>query len=338
MSIILSKTLRKDTNMLENELNNAISQYNNYNELLNHWLKTKKMFVKQSTYVVYKNIITTHISNNLGHLQLSELTSLRLESYALELLKNGRTDGKGGLSNKSVIDICTLIKSTLKFAKSHGESLYCDFNFLTIKKTHSEMRVLSREETTKLVNAIFNNIDSYKLGILICLFTGVRIGELCALQWKDISFIDNYIRIERTMQRIQVEKNTNHHKTRIIITKPKTPSAIRIIPISEKLLNNLLSFRNEPQEYVVSTRKGKYVEPRTMQNHFKKCLDEAGIDDANFHALRHTFATRCIETGCDAKTLSELLGHSSVKITLDKYVHSSLEQKRKNISKLNFIV
>ena len=283
-----------------------------------HWLETKKLFVKYSTYIVYKNIISTHIANCLGQYKIEELTSMKLESFAIELLKNGRVDGNGGLSNKSVIDICTLIKNTLKFAKSHGEPVSCDFDSLIIKKKSSEMRVLSKEETNKLINVVFENIDSCKLGILICLFTGIRIGELCALKWKDISFSDNYIRIERTMQRIQTEKSTDIQKTIVITTTPKTPSAIRIIPVSQELLRELRMFRSEPEEYVLSQKKGKYVEPRTMQNKFKKCLDEANIENANFHALRHTFATRCIEVGCDAKTLSELLGHSSVKITLQR--------------------
>lgn len=138
------------------------------------------------------------------------------------------------------------------------------------------------------------------------------------------------------MQRIQTEKSTDIQKTIVITTTPKTPSAIRIIPVSQELLRELRMFRSEPEEYVLSQKKGKYVEPRTMQNKFKKCLDEANIENANFHALRHTFATRCIEVGCDAKTLSELLGHSSVKITLDRYVHTSMEQKRKNINKLSY--
>lgn len=182
------------------------------------------------------------------------------------------------------------------------------------------------------------DIDRYKLGIYICLYTGIRIGELCALQWKNISFTDSTLKVIHTMQRIQYENEYSTHKTHIIITEPKSSSAIRTIPLPEFLTEKLRPFVANPNAFVLSGECTQHVEPRTMQNKFKAYLAEGGIEDANFHSLRHTFATRCVEIGFDIKTLSEILGHSSVKITLDKYVHSSLELKRSNMEKLQPIV
>lgn len=136
------------------------------------------------------------------------------------------------------------------------------------------------------------------------------------------------------MQRLQYGDKLSPQKTRIIITEPKSFAAIRTIPIPSFLIEFMLPFAANPNAFVLSGKCNVYVEPRTMQNRFKKYLSEGGISDANFHSLRHTFATRCVEIGFDIKTLSEILGHSSVKITLDKYVHSSIELKRSNMEKL----
>lgn len=175
------------------------------------------------------------------------------------------------------------------------------------------------------------------MGVYLCLFTGIRIGELCALQWKDISFDDNTLKIGRTLQRLQCTDNSSLAKTKIIITEPKSPAASRCIPLPDFLVNTIKPFAGAPQSFILSGSSKKVIEPRTMQNHFKKYLVESKVECANFHSLRHTFATRCVEIGFEIKTLSEILGHSSVKITLDRYVHSSMEQKKANMKKLDGI-
>ena len=186
----------------------------------------------------------------------------------------------------------------------------------------------------QLLSILFENFDRYKLGVFICLYTGIRIGELCALQWKNISFNEKTIVIENTMQRLQNDDPNSIFKTRIIITEPKSKASLRTIPLPDFVLKVIKPFVAAPNAYVLSGKCKSIIEPRTMQNRFKTYLKKGNIDDANFHSLRHTFATRCIEAGFDVKTLSEILGHSSVKITLDRYVHSSMELKRSNMEKL----
>ena len=168
----------------------------------------------------------------------------------------------------------------------------------------------------------------YYIGIILALVTGMRIGEVCALQWEDIT-IDS-IHINKTMQRLSGPQAKG-----ICIGSPKTYSSIRKIPINTQLslfLNNIIDRR----EYVVCQKNGKYVEPRLLQMHFNKVLARCGIAPYNFHSLRHTFATRCVESGMDIKTLSEILGHSDVKTTLNKYVHSSLNHKKKQMELVFF--
>ena len=172
------------------------------------------------------------------------------------------------------------------------------------------------------------------MGVFICLYTGIRIGELCALQWRDISFNEKVIVIGHTMQRLQNDDPNALNKTKIIITEPKSKASLRTIPLPDFVVHVIKPLAGLPSAYILSGECKTMIEPRTMQNKFKGYLDKGQISDANFHSLRHTFATRCIEAGFDIKTLSEILGHSSVKITLDRYVHSSMELKRSNMEKL----
>lgn len=196
------------------------------------------------------------------------------------------------------------------------------------------MRVLSVSEQQKLLSVLLKDFDRYKLGVFICLYTGIRIGELCALQWKNVSLAEKTIKIEHTMQRLQSGDLHSQKKTKITITEPKSCAAVRTIPLPDFMIEKIRLFIGSPNSYILSKESKTVIEPRTMQNKFKSYLKEARIENANFHSLRHTFATRCIEVGFDVKTLSEILGHSSVKMTLDKYVHSSLQLKRNNMEKL----
>lgn len=178
-----------------------------------------------------------------------------------------------------------------------------------------------------------NQLDSLNLGILICLYTGIRVGELCALTWEKISFSDKTICICQTMQRIQ-KRTSENKKTHIIIAAPKSSSANRVIPIPNTLLKILSQYPMEKTGYFLSGSLSEVVEPRRIQYRFHKILKKCGIDRKNFHVLRHTFATRCVEANIDIKTLSEILGHSSVSITMNRYVHPSLSLKRNSMEKL----
>ena len=174
------------------------------------------------------------------------------------------------------------------------------------------------------------------MGILICLFTGLRIGEICALRWSDISLDEQYIHIHQTMQRIQT-KDDEKSKTSVVILTPKSSCSIRRVPIPDNLLYLMTEFQAPENAFLLTGKEKKYMEPRTLENHFKTIINLCSIDKANFHALRHTFATRCVELGFDVKSLSEILGHASVNITLNRYVHPSMELKKRNMNMLSEI-
>lgn len=305
-----------------------------YEYWLDEWLRTKRLGVKESTYIRYRNTIENHIKPDLGKYPISKISTSLMEQFVSHKLQDGRIDGSGGLSPKSMSDIMVIVKESFKYAQSYGVIVICSFERIVFKKNAQEMRVLSLLEEKRLLSVLFKDFDRYKLGVFICLYTGIRIGELCALQWKNISFSENAIKIEHTMQRLQSEDLNALQKTRIIVTEPKSYAALRTIPLPEFVIDVIKPFAGSPNAYVLSGESKTIIEPRTMQNRFKAYLDEGKIEDANFHSLRHTFATRCIEAGFDVKTLSEILGHSSVKITLDKYVHSSMQLKRNNMEKL----
>lgn len=202
-----------------------------------------------------------------------------------------------------------------------------------MRSVYNQIRVLNKNEEKALLCVLCRDTDIFKFGVLISLLTGLRIGELCALKWEDIDIDERIISIKRTMQRVQVEGKET--KTEIIITTPKTNASIRQIPIPRILNDYIQTFKSENNQFVLTNLKGNYIEPRVMQYRFEKYIKSAGISKANFHALRHTFATRCIEAGVDVKVLSEILGHSSVNITLDRYVHNSIDYKKENIDRLN---
>lgn len=329
------KLLQAKANLFSGHFGNKDNSNVKYEYWLYEWLSKKKFTVKDSTYIRYRNIVENHINPFLGKYPIRKISTSLMEKFVKIKLENGKLDKSGGVSPKMMGDMIVIIKETFKYANSNGVPTICDFSGISIRRLPHEMRVLSNSEEKRLISVLSSDTDCYKLGVLICLFTGIRIGELCALQWKNISFADGTLKVEQTMQRLQYEDKRSTQKTRIIITEPKSITAIRTIPLPSFLLELMFPFATNPNAYVLSGEDKKYVEPRTMQNRFKTYLFEGDIADANFHSLRHTFATRCVEIGFDIKTLSEILGHSSVKITLDKYVHSSLELKRTNMEKLS---
>lgn len=308
-----------------------------YSKWLDEWLIYIKPHVKESTFIRYKNIVFNHLKPTIGKLTLSKINTGYIKSYISILLSDGRLDSNGGLSPKTVSDIAMIVKASLKYIVSCGETIDCNYEDLRIKNnSQKKMQVLTKEEEQKLVDALMKNKTLTKIGILLSLYTGIRIGELCALQWEDISFEENLIIIRKTMQRLQKDniQSENDSKTFILISKPKSQCSNRQIPLPSFLSAILKEYRGKKDSFILTNTSASFIEPRTMQNHFKRILEQIDLRDFNYHSLRHTFATRCVEAGFDIKSLSEILGHSSVKITLDKYVHSSMEQKRLNMEKL----
>lgn len=201
------------------------------------------------------------------------------------------------------------------------------------KVTTKELAVLKNTEFIRLVSYVHITFKIQKIGILLSLFMGIRLGEICALQWKDVNFTEETIRIEKTMQRIKNLDKNAVTKTKIVIDKPKSQKSIRDIPIPSFMVDLMKKYKTDKEKYLL-TGTVEFIEPRVYQDMFKSYLKESEIEDINFHALRHTFATRAIEQGFDIKSLSEILGHSSVKFTLERYVHPSSEYKKQNLDKL----
>lgn len=308
-----------------------------YSEVLDAWLQSTRINIKESTYARYSHLIDTHIRSQLGKYQISKISTQLIEGFIENLLSCGRVDNNGGLSAKTVTDILTIVKSTIDYARYNNLVVSCNLSKLTIKKKDKEMRVLCQSEQDALIRVLIADMDLYKFGVLLSLYTGIRIGELCALQWEDLSITNSTLKVRKTMQRMQETNIGASSKTKIIITEPKSDCSIRDIPLPSFLVEIARQFRDHPKAYILSGERGKYIEPRTMQNRFKTYVKESGISDANFHSLRHTFATRCVEVGFELKSLSEVLGHSNVNITLNRYVHSSFELKYSNMNKLAFI-
>ena len=306
-----------------------------YSDVLERWLKAAKMRTKESTYSHYLHAINTHILPMLGDIPLAELTSDTLDRFAEDLLTCGRVDKAGGLSAKTVSDLFVIVRSSLRFAKEHGYECSCITSTIKQKSHYTNMRVLSRSEQKKLVSVLLENTDKYKLAGLISLFMGLRIGEVCALQWKDVDLDNCILRVRKTVQRIQNQDGFEPRKTKIIISSPKSECSVRDIPIPDCVKPILIRFMADEDEFVVSLQNGAIIEPRLLQYHFAKHVKQAGIDKTNFHALRHSFATRCVELGFEIKSLSEILGHSNINITLNRYVHSSIELKGKNMNLLS---
>ena len=238
------------------------------------------------------------------------------------------------LSARTVSTVICVLKKIFDYAAQVKQYTTIDLRGMSIRQSQHQLRVLSISEQQKLSDYLYENLNLYNLGIMICLYTGLRVGEICALKWGDVNFEEKTIYVHQTMQRLQCMES-GERKTQILISNPKSDSSVRWIPIPDSLFNLICQYKFPENAYFLTGTSKQYIEPRNMQNKFKKAIKECNIENANFHALRHTFATRCIELGFDIKSLSEILGHSNVNITLNRYVHPSMELKQQNMNKLS---
>ena len=301
-----------------------------YKDWIYTWLLEKKDYIKESTYANYSNNIFNHIIPKLGNYYLNELNHKVIQDFLLELSKNGRKDNTGGLAEKTIKDITIIIKGSIKKGINEDKIKHIELTFNYPKDNkENKLYVLTKREQSKITNYVLENINSRNIGLLISLYSGIRIGELCALRWEDVDFKKNSLTINKTIQRVYI-KDKNKNISKVIITTPKTKNANREIPINKDFLEILKKVKSEKKNYIL-TGNEKYIEPRTYRKYFNKVLDELKIKHFNFHSLRHTFATNCISLGVDYKTVSELLGHANVNITLNLYVHPRYSQKKKCI-------
>ena len=276
-----------------------------FEDIANEWLKSKKVELKEFKLKDLK----TYDYNNF----IEELT----EDYAV----------------KTIRDIVNVLKPILKYCEKEYK---CSINENKIKlpKLQSKMlKVLNKKEKRKLTNYCIEENSLKSIGILLCLNTGLRIGEICSLRWENIDLEAKIINVKKTLQRVYIRKDK---RTKIIIGPPKTSTSIRSIPISNKLYNILqpLKKKYKSDNFFLTGSSDKFMEPRTYQNIYKKILKKSKVKNYKFHILRHTFATDCVQVGMDIKSLSEILGHSDVNMTLNIYVHSSYKMKKKFLEKL----
>lgn len=294
------------------------------------WLILSRNRVKESTYVKYHNTVNNHIKPIFGNLLPQNLNTVLIEGFSNELLTYG-------LSVKTVRDILTVLKAILKHCRRQIGQGFPEIDVLYPKEQKKEMRVLTLEGQTAFVKYLLQDMDTdkAKFGVLLALLTGMRIGEVCALKWENISVTDRIIRVGSTMQRLKNLDTGAKAKTKIIIGAAKTDNSMRIIPLTDYAVSLCKKMqRNNSGAYVLTGEEKRYMEPRTLQYRLEKYTADCNLADVHFHTLRHTFATRCVEVEFEIKSLSEILGHSSARVTLDRYVHSSLELKRVNMDKL----
>lgn len=307
------------------DLNKTFSLY------IDEWLTVNRSTVKESTLVKYITNIENHIKPYLGKYCAKSISSKLIGEFSNKLLYEEE------LSPKTVKDILVLLRAIIKFT-AHSIPQMNSIEILYPKNSKSEMKILSIPEQNRLINYLISNIDECKFGVLLSMMTGLRIGEICALKRKNISITEKTITVNSTMQRLKNLDNSNEGKTKIYISNPKSDCSSRVIPLTDSLTNLCNKYlTNKPEDFILTGRSDKYLEPRTLQNRIKKYGKECGISNLHFHMLRHTFATRCVEVGFEIKSLSEILGHSTPKITLERYVHSSIELKRNNMEKLSAI-
>ncbi len=294
-----------------------------FDEVSHEWLQFKQSSIKESTYYNYKFIIEKYLNPHFYGQDIEEIASFN--EFVQSALKS--------LSTKTVKDIICLLKAILKY---YEEEYKCHLEYKKIgtpKTEKKHIKILSDKEKEKLEAYCLQENSLKAIGILICLNTGMRIGEICALRWENIDLESRTIYVIQTLQRTY---NCEQKISKILIDNPKTENSIRGIPINKKLYTVLKNMKKNyaKEAFFLTGEKDKYIEPRNYQRAFKKILKRSQLKPYVFHILRHTFATNCIDVGMDIKSLSEVLGHATVEITLNRYVHSSEKIKKKYLEKL----
>lgn len=294
-----------------------------FDVMAENWLLYKKLTVKVSTYYNYRYLVNTYLIQKFEKYTAKDFINYNINEVIYELLEH--------LSPKTVKSIALILTSILNYSEEKYNFKFRLDSIAIPKLKYQDFKILTFNEQLKLEKICLQKFDPMYMGILLSLYTGIRIGELCALTWGNIDLKNRKIYITKTLQRIYIQKN----KTKILIDSPKSNTSIRKIPMNDKIYNILkkIKNKNEDKDFFL-TGKRVFIEPRRYQYIFNKTLKEAGIKNYNFHTLRHTFATNCIKVGMDPKSLSEILGHSNVSITLNRYVHSSDKIKKKFLQKL----
>ena len=290
------------------------------------WKSDKQRYVKQSTYAAYVLILENHLLPSLGDYE--SLSEKLVQEFVLQKLENG-------LCVKTVKDILIVLKMVMKFGVKNEWMNYCEWDIkYPTSETNKDLEVLTIAHHKKILDFIKENFTFRNLGIYISLTTGLRIGEICGLKWSDIDVCNETITVRRTIERIYIIEGDCKH-TKLVINTPKTKNSCREIPMNKELLAMVKPLKKVVNnEFYVVTNEEKPTEPRTYRNYYYRLMKRLEIPRLKYHGLRHSFATRCIESNCDYKTVSVLLGHANITTTLNLYVHPNMEQKKRCITKM----
>lgn len=306
-----------------------------FKEVMESWLADKRNYIKESTYAHYSFEVNNYLVPILGEINIEEITEEKIQQSVLKWQTIGMSNGQP-LKKSTVQNLVMVIKQSLGYAAKKGyiKDLKLEIHFLSQAQNVRKQKVFSESEQNILVTALLSDISYKSFGILLCMNSGLRIGEVCALKWGDFDMDNHVLHITKTIQRIYMKNAVP--KTHIAITEPKTMSSIRDIPLSDKLCKIIEQLDITAADNYILTNGTQFMEPRTFRKYFKGFLEKHGISHFNFHCLRHTFATRCIENGADYKCVSEILGHTTINTTLNMYVHPRMADKRKCIDSIEW--
>ena len=295
-------------------------------QIVELWKKDKQLYVKKSSYSAYVLLLENHLLPKFA--EVSSIEEEDVQQFVFQKLEQG-------LSQKSIKDVLIVLKMVLKFGAKYKWIQYTPFDiqYPTVRENQS-IEIFMKIHQKKLMYYIQEHFTFRNLGVYICLCSGMRIGEICALTWEDIDTDNGIINIRKTIQRIYIIED-GKRRTELLLDTPKTKNSIREVPMGRDLLRMLKPFKKivNPLFYVL-TNDAKPTEPRTYRSYYKNLMKQLEIPEIKFHGLRHSFATRCIESKCDYKTVSVLLGHSNISTTLNLYVHPNMEQKKKAIDQM----
>lgn len=290
------------------------------------WLENIRETRKYSTYVKYRGIYERHIRDAVGDISVQEISCGLVNEKIFS--KNNEAPYSQNLKHS----VIAVINQILKYAADNYAYPEIRLTNRFAQNKRKKIEIINHTEQALLIRYLHQEMDASKAGILLCIFTGLRLGEVCALKWDDIDFEQMIIHVRRTVQRVAIDGDGN--RTTLIITEPKSTFSVREIPISAGTVQVLKQIRHD-EEYVVGGKTP--LDPRTYQNRFKRYLRDIAVKEYNFHALRHTFATNCIDHDMDVKSLSEILGHANIQITLNKYVHPTMDTKRRQLAVLDSV-
>ena len=307
-----------------------------FSESIYDWLNHIKDNIKLQSYHQYTFCAEKYVIPHIGQLKSKDINSHIINELLSSLSKNGKSDGAGGLSESTLNSVRYIIMSTLHFLIDNKKIANITGKVSISKKSkRTEPEIFTNDEFLQLERFLYQEMNTSKLGVLLCMYTGLRIGEVCALQWKDIDLDEKCLSVTKNAQRIINSDNDNSSKTSLQICLPKTEYSVRRIPLTRNLIHVIKALiSNVNKEHFIITNTEKIPDPRTLENKYKRYLREADISAKNFHVLRHSFASRCIESGMDIKSLSSILGHSTVTITMNRYVHPSVNYKLEQMERM----